>query len=643
MKKIALGALFALALIAIPAAAQLITGGGSSSGGGGTGCVPSGSIAQLLTDDGAGACTSNASATVSAGALSLGASGTLGSVTMGNITSGTLTLRPVTGALGTVTVSVPAATDTLVNLTSAQTLTNKTLTAPIISTISNTGTLTLPTSTDTLVGRATTDTLTNKSISGATNTITAIPLSAFTNLGTTTTVLHGNAAGSPTFSAVSLTADVSGILPSANGGAGTINGIMAANGSGTTNVVTMGACFTYSSSTLSGTYTINAQTGTSYTILSSDACKLVTFSNGSAIAVTLPQATGSFAAGFAFDVQNKGAGSVTITPTTSTINGSATLVIATNQGCSIVSDGTNYQVASCTALGSGAGTVTSVAQSFTGGLISVGGSPVTTSGTLALTVAGTSGGIPYFSGASTWASSGALTANLPVFGGGAGAAPIVGTRSGNTTQVVTTTGAQTSGDCVKIDANGNHIANGSACGGGGSAGFAHPGYAANYYYTTPVSVLSDVTVTANRLYAIPFIAGATDTMTKISIRVKAAVASTACELGVYGTTNGRPDALIEDSGNVATTSTGTKEVTGRSISLTAGNTYWLAVGCNGAPDLRASDTSDQIKWWFIGTDDPDFGAEYLYGAWTYSVGALPGTFPTISTNGAKMPLVYLRK
>ena len=35
--------------------------------------------------------------------------------------------------------------------------------------------------------------------------------------GTTTTVLHGNAAGAPTYSAVSLTADVTGILPLANG------------------------------------------------------------------------------------------------------------------------------------------------------------------------------------------------------------------------------------------------------------------------------------------------------------------------------------------------------------------------------------------------------------------------------------------
>jgi hypothetical protein len=65
----------------------------------------------------------------------------------------------------------------------------------------------------------------------------------------------------------------------------------------------------------------------------------------------------------------------------------------------------------------GGGTVTSV--SFTGGLISV----ATATTTPALTVAGTSGGIPYFSSASTWATSAALAANAIVIGGGAGAAP----------------------------------------------------------------------------------------------------------------------------------------------------------------------------------------------------------------------------
>jgi hypothetical protein len=81
------------------------------------------------------------------------------------------------------------------------------------------------------------------------------------------------------------------------------------------------------------------------------------------------------------------------------------------------------------------GTVTSVGQSFTGGLISVSGSPVTGSGTLALTVAGTSGGIPYFSSTSTWASSGALTQYGVVYGGGAAGAPVA-TSAGTTGQVL---------------------------------------------------------------------------------------------------------------------------------------------------------------------------------------------------------------
>lgn len=49
---------------------------------------------------------------------------------------------------------------------------------------------------------------------------TALPLSALANLGTTTTVLHGNAAGNPSFAAVNLATDVTGTLPSGNGGTG---------------------------------------------------------------------------------------------------------------------------------------------------------------------------------------------------------------------------------------------------------------------------------------------------------------------------------------------------------------------------------------------------------------------------------------
>jgi hypothetical protein len=98
------------------------------------------------------------------------------------------------------------------------------------------------------------------------------------------------------------------------------------------------------------------------------------------------------------------------------------------------------QITSVTNTTIAAGTVTSVAQSFTGGLISVSGSPITTSGTLALTVAGTSGGIPYFSSTSTWATSALLAANGLMVGGGAGAAPSTVTTG---TGVVTALGVNT--------------------------------------------------------------------------------------------------------------------------------------------------------------------------------------------------------
>ena len=104
-----------------------------------------------------------------------------------------------------------------------------------------------------------------------------------------------------------------------------------------------------------------------------------------------------------------------------------------------IGTGVAFAGGTLSATGSG-GTVTSVAQSFTGGLISVAGSPITTSGTLALTVAGTSGGIPYFSSASTWATSAALAASALVVGGGAGAAPATTTTG---TGVVTALGVNT--------------------------------------------------------------------------------------------------------------------------------------------------------------------------------------------------------
>lgn len=78
------------------------------------------------------------------------------------------------------------------------------------------------------------------------------------------------------------------------------------------------------------------------------------------------------------------------------------------------------------------GTVSSV--SWTGGIVAV-ATPTTTP---AFTIAGTSGGIPYFDSSSSWASSSALTQYGIVYGGGAGTAPQA-TAAGTNGQVLTAT------------------------------------------------------------------------------------------------------------------------------------------------------------------------------------------------------------
>lgn len=115
---------------------------------------------------------------------------------------------------------------------------------------------------------------------------------------------------------------------------------------------------------------VNAQTGTSYTLLGSDSSKLVTVANASAVAVTIPQATGVFAAGFYCYLANVGASVVTVTPTTSTIAGAASLVLYARQAITLISDGVNWQ-----AIGHPRGlrgATTSAGDGYGGGSIAIG-------------------------------------------------------------------------------------------------------------------------------------------------------------------------------------------------------------------------------------------------------------------------------
>ena len=86
--------------------------------------------------------------------------------------------------------------------------------------------------------------------------------------------------------------------------------------------------------------TINAQTGTTYTIVSGDLNKLVTLSNASAITVTIPN--GVFTAGQQINFQQIGAGQVTFASDgTTTFTGIGTKLRAQYSASTLICTGTN--------------------------------------------------------------------------------------------------------------------------------------------------------------------------------------------------------------------------------------------------------------------------------------------------------------
>lgn len=89
--------------------------------------------------------------------------------------------------------------------------------------------------------------------------------------------------------------------------------------------------------------TQNPQSGTSYTYVTGDRAKHVVHANAAAIAGTLPQAGASFPAGWYTYIENNGVGVLTVTPTTSTINGGTALVLRQGEWALVDSDGSNYR------------------------------------------------------------------------------------------------------------------------------------------------------------------------------------------------------------------------------------------------------------------------------------------------------------
>lgn len=223
----------------------------------------------------------------------------------------------------------------------------------------------------------------------------------FTGLGTTTTVLHGNASADPTYGAVVLTTDVSGVLPSANGGAGTLTGILKANGSGTTSAAVGNTDYLISTDPivtdryigqfagnsliwqmtatttgtgyLYGTWTnttgqlligVESSTGTSVTtgntgyssfvgsgtatnfcVATNNACRFIFDSAGANVATNVPFKLKSYVVGSLPSASTSGAGAMAYTTdanTTCVLGLGNTAVGGGSNKCVVVSDGINW-------------------------------------------------------------------------------------------------------------------------------------------------------------------------------------------------------------------------------------------------------------------------------------------------------------
>lgn len=232
------------------------------------------------------------------------------------------------------------------------------------------------------------------------------------SLGTATTLLHGNAAGAPTFGAVvnaditnatiDLTTKVTGVLPLAN---------------------------------MSQLFVTNAQTST-YQVLAADftGCKTIPVASGT-FTITLVASGTQPASGKCIDIVNYGSGVVTVARSGQNINGAAAnLTIAAGSssaplGMHIVSDGTDY-VAQTWGAGAGGGATTALDNLAS---VAINTAPLP----------GTDNSIALGSATKRWTNTHAVT--FTVYGATSGSAPITASATGGTLNLGSTGATVTSG------------------------------------------------------------------------------------------------------------------------------------------------------------------------------------------------------
>jgi hypothetical protein len=178
----------------------------------------------------------------------------------------------------------------------------------------------------------------------------------------------------------------------------------------------------------------------------------------------------------------------------------------------------------------------------------------------------------------------------------------------------------------------------------GTGTIAHPGFVSGRWYTRAMSVaLSQVSMIANRIYAVPLFVPFATTFTKMGAFI-GTIAGGNLEFGVYDNINGVPVNLVHDCGSIASATTNTTyQITGRTIILPAGY-YWLAMAASATPSARSTAATDLISANETGSPTGPAGLVAITGllaTWTYSAGNLPLTFPAITVQTGAQPLPWI--
>jgi hypothetical protein len=164
-------------------------------------------------------------------------------------------------------------------------------------------------------------------------------------------------------------------------------------------------------------------------------------------------------------------------------------------------------------------------------------------------------------------------------------------------------------------------------------------YAANSQNATALGTQAQV---ADRTIIAPFVAAYAMTIDQMGASVSTLLAASNAKFVIFDAdSNGRPAAILRESGNIDCSTTGTKLVAITPLALTAGATYWIGVRTSGTFTLRTLAAGALPALDYTAGTTPA-ARQTLIRTQTYATAANDWAYSTGQHSNALMPLVLMR-